>query len=373
MTGDRRLQKKLKAFSARARSVAPACINEAHTRASLVDPYLKILGYDVSDPSVCRLEYGADFGQGRAKVDYAIMRDKSALMLIEAKAAIEDFSEPLEAPRQLQLYFSAEDVEFAALTNGLVWQWYWGLREGRLRKTPFLVHDVQSPGTKELPWLRIVSKDSFDAESARNCAEETSIAPAILDWIEETRRRPSEDVLGIIIKEKLGAAYTPQLERVRQSFITQFDAYICREFDLRSSATGKQQGREQKNGEDPPGNVIRGTCAWRVKGEEWQACPNGRDLLIAVMRHLASIDARGRLGFYDGAITASGNPMFSDHNVKAREWRQVEPDIDKFVRVHLGYDAMRGVIAQACRQCRPANGASVQLGEDIEIRLGTSR
>ena len=144
MTGDSRLEEKLDAFSVRAKRIAPACDNEEQTKVSLINPYLELLGYDVRDPMVCRLEFRADIGQGREKVDYAIMRDGRPSLLIEAKAATEDFSVAREAPSQLQRYFIAENVEFAALTNGVVWQWYRGSQEGKLRETPFLVHDVRS-------------------------------------------------------------------------------------------------------------------------------------------------------------------------------------------------------------------------------------
>ena len=63
MTEDSRLEEKLEAFSARARRIAPACDNEEQTKVSLINPYLEILGYDVRDPMVCRLEYTADIGQ----------------------------------------------------------------------------------------------------------------------------------------------------------------------------------------------------------------------------------------------------------------------------------------------------------------------
>ena len=190
MTDDKRLEEKLEAFSARARRVAPACDNEEQTKVSLINPYLEILGYDVRDPLVCRLEYRADFGQGREKVDYAIMRDGRPSILIEAKPATEDFSSAVQVPAQLQRYFMAENAEFAVLTNGLGWQWYRAGPDGKLLETPFLVHDVRSPGSAELRWLQSVSEPQFDPENARAQAEDASIASAVLNWIEETRHRP---------------------------------------------------------------------------------------------------------------------------------------------------------------------------------------
>ena len=219
MAGDSRLEEKLEAFSVRAKRIASACDNEEQTKVSLINPYLEILGYDVRDPLVCRLEYRADIGQGREKVDYAIMRDGRPSILIEAKPATADFSAALQAPVQLQRYFMAEDAEFAALTNGVVWQWYRLAQEGKLLGTPFLVHDVRSPTAAELRWLYSVSEPHFDPKKTRAQAEESRIASAILDWIEETRLRPSDHLLRIIMRDRnLGSATVPRVERGTAKF-----------------------------------------------------------------------------------------------------------------------------------------------------------
>ena len=391
MTGDSRLEEKLDAFSVRAKRIAPACDNEEQTKVSLINPYLELLGYDVRDPMVCRLEFRADIGQGREKVDYAIMRDGRPSLLIEAKAATEDFSAAREAPSQLQRYFIAENVEFAALTNGVVWQWYRGSQEGKLRETPFLVHDVRSPDAAELNWLQSVSGPHFDAKKARGHAEEASIASAILGWIEDARNRPSDDLIRIIMKEKkLGHAFAPRVERVRQSFVATFEAYLDRETDRVLVAARDQQREEPRPASEPEestpneqeeariadlgdgGNPLNSDArerAWRLKGGTWKRESTGRDLMVAVMRYLASIDGRGRHRFYDEAVTASGAPMFSNTDGPPKHWRRVEPSIEKFVLVNRSNRAMEQILAQACNQCRPSTGVSVRFGEDIEVLL----
>ena len=59
------------------------------------------------------------------------MRDGRPLILIEAKVATSNISHPaVEALGQLQRYFMSEKVEFAALTNGVIWQWYRAAKTG---------------------------------------------------------------------------------------------------------------------------------------------------------------------------------------------------------------------------------------------------
>ena len=391
MANDSALDERLESFATRAKRVEPACDNEEQTKVSLINPYLEILGYDVRDPAVCRLEYEADIGAGRERVDYAIMRDGRPLMLIEAKAATESL--PPEAPPQLQRYFVSKNVEFAALTNGVVWQWYQGKPDGKLREAPFLVHDVRSPEMAERPWLRSVSEPDFNTETARTQAEAASTSSAILSWIDETRRRPSNEFLRLVIREKkLGQANAPRVERVRKSFIATFELYVDRVTDRLLAAARERQHEEPSPARDIPQTSPEGSAeprvhdlgdggpplipearprAWRVKGGTWQREPGGRTVFVAVLRHLASIDSRGRDRFYDEVRTARGARMFSDRppEGKAKQWRRIEPDVEKFVKVHHSNEALESLLAQACRECRRTSGAPVRLGDEIEVLL----
>ena len=392
MASDTPLEEHLKAFAARAKRYAPMCDNEEQTKVSLINPYLEILGYDVRNPAVCRLEYRADISRGAEKVDYAILRDGRPLILIEAKVTTSDISRPgADALGQLQRYFMSEKVEFAALTNGVVWQWYRGSQEGMMKETPFLVHDVRAPEVAEMPWLRSVAGPHFDAKTARDHAEAASIASAIMSWIEEARHRPSDDLVRAIIREKkLGQANAARVERVRQSFVATFEAYMDRETDRLLDAARGQQREEppvqsEPSQDAPPSDEeardvdlgdgsapLRQATkerAWRVKGEAWKREPTGRNVLVAVLRYLSSIDGRGRHRFYNEAVTKMGAPMFSDTADNPNHWRQMEPGIEKFVKVHRSNKDMEQVIRQACTQCRPSTGAAIRFGEDIEVLL----
>ena len=325
------------------------------------------------------------------------MRDGQPTILIEAKAATADFSSPVEAPPQLQRYFMAENAEFAVLTSGVVWQWYRAGQDGNLLTTPFLVHDVRSPSTSELGWLLSVSEPHFEPASTRAKAEEAGIASAIMAWIEEARRQPGDDLVRLIIRAKeLGYASTARVERIRRSFVSTFEAYMDRESDRLLAAARDQQREEQQatseglhtaasdadHGEAVPhvdlgdgGSPIRYEYrerAWRVKGGPWRREKNGRDLMISVIRHLASHDVRGRQRFYGEAVDQWGEHLFSDPGEDSTNWRRVEPDIDKWVWVHRSHRNMEAFLKDACSQCQLPIGAPIRLGEDIELVLDMS-
>ena len=256
------------------------------------------------DPAVCRFEFLADIGKAWEKVDYAIMRDGRPSILMEAKSASVNLSNET-TPSQPQHYFMFEKGDFAAFTNGVIWQWCMGGNDGTLLETPVLVHDVRSPGASaaELGWLRSISEPYFDSKNPREQAENASISSSIPNWIEDTRQQPDDDLLKLIVRNrKLGFAYPKLVDKVRQSFAATFEAYINRQTH-RLLALARDQQREdprptsEETGiasteDEGPAVVDLGDGgvlsrresherAWRVKGGPWQRQRSGRDLMLS--------------------------------------------------------------------------------------------
>ena len=113
--------------------------------------------------------------------------------------------------------------------------------------------------------------------------------------------------------------------------------------------------------------------AWRVRGGPWKRERNGRELMLAVIRHLASVDVRGRQRFYGEPVDRWGEPLFSEPEGKGIDWRRVEADVDKVVNINRTHGGIETFLAQACTQCQTSAGASIRLGEDIELVLDLSR
>jgi hypothetical protein len=65
---------------------APKIDNEAKTNASLVQPFLALLGYDVANPDEVSPEHHADFSEKyQNKVDYAILHEGKPVIALESK------------------------------------------------------------------------------------------------------------------------------------------------------------------------------------------------------------------------------------------------------------------------------------------------
>src|SRR6478735_262469 len=116
---------------------------EEATKNAFVMPFISnVLGYDVFDPLEVVPEFTADVGIKRGeKVDYAIMRDGEVQILIECKASTG--APKIEHASQLFRYFSTTNARIAALTNGVVWQFFTDLdAPNRMDAKPFLVLDL---------------------------------------------------------------------------------------------------------------------------------------------------------------------------------------------------------------------------------------
>ena len=389
------MKERLEVFAARARSIAEHCDNEEQTKVSLINPYLELLGYDVRDPRMCRLEYTADIGKAGERVDYAIIQDGTPSILIEAKAATVDLRSQT-VPKQLQRYFMSERAYFAALTNGLVWQWYRSTaNDNRLEDTPFLVHDVCAPGSLERNWLLSICGPAYDSERALEQAEEERMNSAFIGWIETVRRWPDDEFLRVLIRStKLGMANAARIKRARKSFVLTFNHYLDRETEnLLDAARSRIQGDAEPapdpvrpepelseeevldlgDGRTLPNRGFR--RAWRVAGGEWQVTSNARDVLIEISRHLAGLDRRGPEGFYRESVSQRGIPYFLTREMiptsRERYYRQVDKSLNRWVYTNMSNKDIKSAIEQICKTVHTADGRPLRLCKDVEVWLPT--
>ena len=106
--------------------------NETRTRVALIDPILRALGWDVSEPGSVTLEFDV---QGR-RADYALLRaNNRPAATIEAKK----LGEALATHRMQMLnYANASGVDYAGLTDGNHWELYDVFKRGELSERELL-------------------------------------------------------------------------------------------------------------------------------------------------------------------------------------------------------------------------------------------
>lgn len=96
--------------------------SEALTRATLIDPLLRELGWDTEDPAQVMPEYRL----GRGYADYALLKDGKPLLMVEAKK----LGTPLlDAASQGIGYCIEDGIAYFAVTDGR--QWRFGVQQSR--------------------------------------------------------------------------------------------------------------------------------------------------------------------------------------------------------------------------------------------------
>lgn len=101
-------------------------MNEAATRAALIDPLLKALGWDATNPEM--VEFERTFNKTR--VDYALLDcTGNVAVIVEAKALGGDLRNPV-VTTQILSYGFTYSLKNIILTDGLIWNHYLSAEPG---------------------------------------------------------------------------------------------------------------------------------------------------------------------------------------------------------------------------------------------------
>jgi len=95
-------------------------LKEYPTRTIFIDPMLKALGWDVTDPDEVQLEYPTIDGKS---VDYAPKVNRKPVLFLEAKSINDNLSD-VKSVTQVVGYAANAGVEWCILTNGVTYKVY---------------------------------------------------------------------------------------------------------------------------------------------------------------------------------------------------------------------------------------------------------
>lgn len=218
---------------------------EASTRSALVEPFIKILGYDPSNPLEVVPEFGANVDvPGNVKdkkVDYAILKDGKPIILIEVK----HHKNKLESGfAQLYNYFTPTDARIGILTNGIVYQFYTDLeRANTMDKKPFLALDITDIQEDLIQELKRLAKSTFNIDEALVAAAELKYTRGIKSLLREQLTSPDDEFVRFFFSRLCpGNNFAGKL---KDDFIDKFtpralQAFVREEIDnLLDAASGK--------------------------------------------------------------------------------------------------------------------------------------
>jgi hypothetical protein len=187
-------------FAARVEKLFPQIHTEEATKNALIMPFIQLLGYDVFNPFEVNPEFIADIGIKKGeKVDYAIMNDGKAILLIECKHYIQDLD-----PHNSQLfrYFHTTDAKFGLLTNGVNYRFYTDLASpNKMDDKPFFEFKITDIKDNEITELRKFHKSYFNVENITNTASELKYLNQIKQSLGQEFNEPSDEFVKYFTKK----------------------------------------------------------------------------------------------------------------------------------------------------------------------------
>lgn len=173
---------------------------EEATKNAFIMPFLQSLGYDVFNPVEVIPEYVTDIGTKKGeKIDYAIFKDGSPIILVECKHC----SQNLDLHEgQLLRYFHVSKAKFGILTNGVIYKFYSDLVEAnKMDEKPFLEFNITDIKDIQIEELKKFHKSYFDADSITNTASELKYSNELKQLISQELNNPTHDFVKHLAKQ----------------------------------------------------------------------------------------------------------------------------------------------------------------------------
>ncbi|MGI8827445.1 MAG: restriction endonuclease [Chloroflexota bacterium] len=156
------LQSELAQVRDRVRRYRHSLINEQNTKATLIDPVLRALGWNLEDLDEVQREYKPKSADN--PVDYALLILGSPRLFVEAKALNEDMEDRRWA-NQIMGYAAVAGVEWVVLTNGDEYRLYNSHAAVPVEQKLFRKICVSDEGESVDETLRLLSKLEMEQQN----------------------------------------------------------------------------------------------------------------------------------------------------------------------------------------------------------------
>lgn len=176
---------------------------EEATKTAFIMPMIAALGYDVFNPFEVIPELDCDLIKKKGeKIDYAIMKDESPIILIECKHCKQDLN---LYDTQLQKYFVASKARFGVLTNGIEYRFYTDLEKINIMdEKPFLIVDMLELSDADIEQLKKFHKSYYNEEDVLSTANELKYTTEIKSILNNEFSSPTPEFVRFFARQ----AYT---------------------------------------------------------------------------------------------------------------------------------------------------------------------
>ena len=183
----------------RVTSLKESIQTEEATKNAFIMPFIQILGYDVFNPLEVVPEMDCDITKKKGeKIDYAIMKDGSPIMLIECKHWKQDLN---LHDNQLKRYYVASKAKFGVLTNGIVYRFYADLiKENIMDDVPFLEINLEKIRETQIEEVKKFCKENFNLDNILSSANELKYMSEVKKIIRSEFDEPSAELVKLLTK-----------------------------------------------------------------------------------------------------------------------------------------------------------------------------
>lgn len=177
-----------------------AITTEEGTKNAFIMPMIASLGYDIFNPFEVVPEMDCDLIKKKGeKIDYAIMKDDSPILLIECKHCNQRLN---LHDTQLQKYFVASNARFGVLTNGIEYRFYTDLEKVNLMdEKPFLIVNMLDLSDNDIEQLKKFHKSYYDESNILSTASELKYTTEIKQILNREFTSPSSDFVKFFIRQ----------------------------------------------------------------------------------------------------------------------------------------------------------------------------
>lgn len=242
---------------------APKIESEASTNASLVQPFLTVLGYDVTNPDEVSPEHRADFSEKyQNKVDYAILHKSVPVIALESKRV---GAEMKDDRGQLRSYFNAcPTVKLGILTDGLKYEFYADSdKPNMMDDSAFLRLDFtriardNAIDDNTLGGVAAIRSGLFNPEDVGAEAKRKLLFESIVGVIKQFKTEPSDDFIRFILGQsdvggKISKVTQKIVEANRDLVRSAMEAFVAQEALARFGYAPKDVVRTLPEPQEPP-------------------------------------------------------------------------------------------------------------------------
>lgn len=164
---------------------------EEATKTSFIMPMIAALGYDVFNPFEVVPEMDCDLTKRGDKIDYAIMKDDTPILLIECKHCKQNLD--LHST-QLAKYYAASNARFGVLTNGIEYRFYADLeKQNIMDEKPFLVVNMIDLSDTDIEQLKKFHKSYYNEQEILSTAQELQITIQVKELLNKNFQNPDDE------------------------------------------------------------------------------------------------------------------------------------------------------------------------------------